>query len=48
MVLKNASEYAPTFPTKYGKNDKLQLKSGNTFSNEESLKWLELPRLGYL
>ena len=47
MVLKNASEYAPTFPSKY-KNDELQLISGKTFSKEDSLKWQELPRKGYL
>ena len=35
MVLKNASEYAPTFPSKY-KNDELQLISGKTFSKEDN------------
>ena len=49
MVLKNASEYAPTFPTKLNKNDKPEHKyREGKFSKAEGLREFELLRHGYL
>ena len=52
MVLRNASEYAPTFPSKYDRKGKKLENSGQkkseSYSEAEGLKWTRLNRLGYL
>ena len=49
MVLKNASEYAPTFPTKLNKDNEPEHKyREGKFSKAEGLREFELLRHGYL
>jgi hypothetical protein len=54
MVLKNASEYAPTFPSKKSKQgtdvnaNRKNGKTYETYNSAEGLKVSELSRLGYL